>query len=176
MASTSPERRKLTPDWKIWGPGPLTSCESSPSHDGTGPAMCQPLQLTGTSSGAWITSLDCSPVSLPNSWSVYANGWSSTTVTQGNTQWHLNLHPFHQSCYIIILLTVRASTKGRNLASVPVRKFFKPVFIRAHFVGSPKKKGLNQNVARTKYGARIWIWQVKKKFDRSGSEYLENQT
>ena len=27
-----------------------------------------------------------------------------------------------------------ASTQGRNLASVPVRRFLKPVFIRVHFV------------------------------------------
>ena len=29
---------------------------------------------------------------------------------------------------------IRASTKGRNLAFVPVRTFLKPVFIRVHFV------------------------------------------
>ena len=31
----------------------------------------------------------------------------------------------------------RASTKGRNLASVPVRRFLKPVFIRVHIVLRP---------------------------------------
>ena len=31
----------------------------------------------------------------------------------------------------------RASTKGRNLASVPVRRFLKPIFIRVHFVLRP---------------------------------------
>jgi len=38
--------------------------------------------------------------------------------------------------YIFIGKT-RASTKGRNLAFVPVRRFFKPVFIRVHFVLRP---------------------------------------
>ena len=32
---------------------------------------------------------------------------------------------------------IRASTKGRNLAFVPVRRFLKPVFIRVHFVLRP---------------------------------------
>ena len=31
----------------------------------------------------------------------------------------------------------RASTKGRNLASVPVRRFLRPIFIRVHFVLRP---------------------------------------
>ena len=31
----------------------------------------------------------------------------------------------------------RAPTKGWNLASVPVRRFLKPVFIRVHFVLRP---------------------------------------
>ena len=34
-------------------------------------------------------------------------------------------------------LVLRASTKGRNLASVPVRRFLKTVFIRVHFVLRP---------------------------------------
>ena len=33
----------------------------------------------------------------------------------------------------------RASTKGRNLASVPARRFLKPVFIRVHFVLRPAR-------------------------------------
>ena len=37
----------------------------------------------------------------------------------------------------LYLVYGRASTKGRNLAFVPVRRYFKPVFIRVHFVLRP---------------------------------------
>ena len=47
-----------------------------------------------------------------------------------------------KKCWDSALNTIihsRASTKGRNLSSVPARRFLKPVFIRVHFVLRPAR-------------------------------------
>ena len=48
----------------------------------------------------------------------------------------------HSLLVIFLLLEklyhmIRASTKGRNLAFLPVEAFLKPVFVRVHFVLRP---------------------------------------
>ena len=49
----------------------------------------------------------------------------------------------HMLCLLLFLrsqsftVETRASTKGRNLASVPVQRFLKLVFIRVHFMLRP---------------------------------------
>ena len=65
--------------------------------------------------------------------SLTNHGWFTQMSCRPTNQTSIVL----SDCLYKSILGIRASTKGRNLAFLPVRAFLKPVFIRVHFVLRP---------------------------------------